>query len=151
MNARWWRDIGSTVDLSGRRRRRPSFFASFRLSEGFVRLHQTGDLTTREGRVVLCLRPSGDCPPCLFAVRRLGPPHCCLLSCVDVSLPPPQVWAIGTGLTATPADAQGIHKYVRSLLKEKYGDTVADGVRIQYGEQPLASLLRPVAGDARRD
>lgn len=46
----------------------------------------------------------------------------------------PQVWAIGTGLTATPADAQGIHKYVRSLLKEKYGDTVADGVRIQYGE-----------------
>lgn len=43
------------------------------------------------------------------------------------------VWAIGTGLTATPADAQGIHKYVRSLLKEKYGDTVADGVRIQYG------------------
>lgn len=43
------------------------------------------------------------------------------------------VWAIGTGLTATPADAQGVHAYVRSLLAEKYGDTVADGVRIQYG------------------
>ncbi|CAB1112613.1 unnamed protein product [Ectocarpus sp. CCAP 1310/34] len=43
------------------------------------------------------------------------------------------VWAIGTGLTATPADAQGIHKYVRSLLAAKYGDSVADSVRIQYG------------------
>ena len=45
------------------------------------------------------------------------------------------MWAIGTGLTATPADAQGVHSYVRSLLAEKYGDTVADGVRIQYGEK----------------
>ncbi|CAM9221338.1 unnamed protein product [Pylaiella littoralis] len=43
------------------------------------------------------------------------------------------VWAIGTGLTATPADAQGVHKYVRSLLADKYGATVADSVRIQYG------------------
>lgn len=46
-----------------------------------------------------------------------------------------QVWAIGTGLTATPADAQGVHAYVRSLLAAKYGDAVADGVRIQYGEK----------------
>ena len=48
-----------------------------------------------------------------------------------------QVWAIGTGLTATPADAQGVHAYVRSLLAEKYGDAVANGVRIQYGEREV--------------
>lgn len=79
-----------------------------------------------------------------FADVRLFIAHPLFVSCV--CLPPlrclsffvwTQVWAIGTGLTATPADAQGIHKYVRSLLKEKYGDTVADGVRIQYGERIL--------------
>lgn len=52
----------------------------------------------------------------------------------------PQVWAIGTGLTATPADAQGVHKYVRSLLAAKYGDTVADGVRIQYGTSRVTMM-----------
>lgn len=43
------------------------------------------------------------------------------------------VWAIGTGLTATPEIAQGVHAHVRSLLAEKYGQGVADTVRIQYG------------------
>jgi triosephosphate isomerase len=43
------------------------------------------------------------------------------------------VWAIGTGLTATPAQAQDAHKYVRSLLASLYGDTIAQATRIQYG------------------
>ncbi|CAM9841315.1 unnamed protein product, partial [Choristocarpus tenellus] len=43
------------------------------------------------------------------------------------------VWAIGTGLTATPEIAQSVHAYIRSCLAEKYGAGVADGVRIQYG------------------
>jgi len=43
------------------------------------------------------------------------------------------VWAIGTGLTATPAIAQAVHAYVRSWLGEAYGDEAAGKVRIQYG------------------
>ncbi|MCB1087246.1 MAG: triose-phosphate isomerase [Verrucomicrobiae bacterium] len=43
------------------------------------------------------------------------------------------VWAIGTGRTATPEQAQEAHAFVRSLLVEKYGDDVASKVRIQYG------------------
>ncbi|CAM9346993.1 unnamed protein product [Chrysoparadoxa australica] len=43
------------------------------------------------------------------------------------------VWAIGTGLTATPEIAQGVHAYIRSWLAEKYGKAIADEIRIQYG------------------
>ncbi|HWQ16197.1 MAG TPA: triose-phosphate isomerase [Roseiflexaceae bacterium] len=43
------------------------------------------------------------------------------------------VWAIGTGDTATPADAQAMHASIRSALAGLYGAQAADGVRIQYG------------------
>lgn len=43
------------------------------------------------------------------------------------------VWAIGTGLTATPAIAQAIHLYIRSVLAALYSERVAAAVRIQYG------------------
>jgi len=42
------------------------------------------------------------------------------------------VWAIGTGKTATPQQAQDVHAFIRSKLAEKSKD-VADKVRIQYG------------------
>ncbi|HTB23325.1 MAG TPA: triose-phosphate isomerase [bacterium] len=43
------------------------------------------------------------------------------------------VWAIGTGKTATPAQAQEVHAFIRARLKEIMGAAVADSVRIQYG------------------
>jgi triosephosphate isomerase len=43
------------------------------------------------------------------------------------------VWAIGTGKTATPEDAQKAHAAVRSAVAFLYDQTVADAVRIQYG------------------
>lgn len=43
------------------------------------------------------------------------------------------VWAIGTGLTATPAQAQEMHAYIRSLVADKYGKAVADDTTILYG------------------
>lgn len=43
------------------------------------------------------------------------------------------VWAIGTGLTATPEQAQEIHAYIRSLIAEKYGDVIAQNTSILYG------------------
>ena len=43
------------------------------------------------------------------------------------------MWAIGTGKTATPEQAQEIHAYIRSLLVEKYGKEVADEISILYG------------------
>ena len=44
------------------------------------------------------------------------------------------VWAIGTGQTATPADAQAAHEAIRSFIRfGLFNATVADAVRIQYG------------------
>ncbi len=43
------------------------------------------------------------------------------------------VWAIGTGLTATPEQAQDIHAFIRSKVEGKYGVNVADDTTILYG------------------
>ena len=43
------------------------------------------------------------------------------------------VWAIGTGLTASPEQAQEMHKYIRELVKEKYGNDCAKKLPILYG------------------
>merc|ERR550539_1445152 len=43
------------------------------------------------------------------------------------------VWAIGTGLTATPEDAQATHAGIRKLIAEKASPEVAEAIRIQYG------------------
>ena len=43
------------------------------------------------------------------------------------------VWAIGTGKTATPAQAQEVHKYIRALIEKLYNKDIAQGLRIQYG------------------
>ena len=43
------------------------------------------------------------------------------------------VWAIGTGLTATPGQTQEMHKYIRDLIKGKYGNDWAKNVPILYG------------------
>ncbi len=43
------------------------------------------------------------------------------------------VWAIGTGKTASPAQAQEVHALIRKLLTEKYGEKIAEQIIIQYG------------------
>jgi len=43
------------------------------------------------------------------------------------------VWAIGTGLTATPEQAQEVHDFIRKLLGQMYDDELAGEIRILYG------------------
>ncbi|MFC2171162.1 triose-phosphate isomerase [Acidobacteriota bacterium] len=43
------------------------------------------------------------------------------------------VWAIGTGKTATPDQAQEVHERIRRLMREKYGPAVGSALRILYG------------------
>jgi triosephosphate isomerase len=43
------------------------------------------------------------------------------------------VWAIGTGKTATPAQAEEVHRFIRQQLKQTYDASVADSTRILYG------------------
>lgn len=52
------------------------------------------------------------------------------------------VWAIGTGKTASPAQAQEVHALIRGVLKEISDDHVAQSMRIQYGGSVKGSNAR---------
>ncbi len=52
------------------------------------------------------------------------------------------VWAIGTGQTATPAQAGEVHVYLRSLLEGLFGPRVASATRIQYGGSVTPNNVR---------
>jgi triosephosphate isomerase len=52
------------------------------------------------------------------------------------------VWAIGTGKTATPGQAQEVHALIRATLAELLDESVAQSVRIQYGGSIKASNAR---------
>ena len=49
------------------------------------------------------------------------------------------VWAIGTGRTATPAQAQEVHAHLRAHLRARVGDAAAAALRLQYGGSVKAS------------
>ena len=51
----------------------------------------------------------------------------------NITLAYEPVWAIGTGLTATPQQAEEMHAYIRRLVAERYGKQVADDTTILYG------------------
>jgi triosephosphate isomerase len=54
------------------------------------------------------------------------------------------VWAIGTGKTATPEDAQEVCGAIRARLVERYGAEVGDAVRIQYGGSVKAANIAAI-------
>src|SRR5688572_12051005 len=56
------------------------------------------------------------------------------------------VWAIGTGKTATPAQAQEAHAFIRKRLESLFDETVARRVRIQYGGSVKPSNAREILG-----
>ena len=55
------------------------------------------------------------------------------------------VWAIGTGKTATPAQAQEVHHFIRELLTKMHNEEAAEALRIQYGgsvkQENIAELM----------
>jgi len=58
------------------------------------------------------------------------------------------VWAIGTGKTATPEDADAVHAYIRKVLAELYGEAAAKAMTIQYGgsvkpDNVIALMAKP--------
>jgi len=55
------------------------------------------------------------------------------------------VWAIGTGKTATPDQAQEVHAWIREFLKEKVSAEVADSTRIIYGGSVTAENANELA------
>jgi triosephosphate isomerase len=61
------------------------------------------------------------------------------------------VWAIGTGKTATPEDADAIHAYVRSVIAKLYGAAAAEAIIIQYGGSVKADNAAQLMGKENID
>lgn len=53
-----------------------------------------------------------------------------ILKCIIAYEP---AWAIGTGLNASPEEAQDMHNFIRNLISQKYNQTIANQIRIIYG------------------
>jgi len=56
------------------------------------------------------------------------------------------VWAIGTGRTATPEQAQEVHAFIRQWLAKKFGTPVSESIRIQYGGSVNAANAATLMG-----
>jgi triosephosphate isomerase len=56
------------------------------------------------------------------------------------------VWAIGTGKTATPEQAQDTHAFARKILTDMFGDEVAQATRIQYGGSVKPANVKELMG-----
>jgi triosephosphate isomerase len=128
------RDCGASVVLAGHSERRHVIGEDDNLVNRKVRAALEGGLTC-----VLCVgetleeREHGQTDRVNARQVTEGlrgiPSH--LLERLVIAYEP--VWAIGTGRTATPADAQDAHRRIRQTLTEIYGDGVARQTRIQYG------------------
>lgn len=56
------------------------------------------------------------------------------------------IWAIGTGETATPEQAQSMHKIIREYLKEQFGSEISDITSILYGGSVKPSNAKEIFG-----
>jgi len=54
------------------------------------------------------------------------------------------VWAIGTGLSATPNQAQEMHKFIREKFKNKFSESISEKLSIIYGGSVKPSSAKEI-------
>jgi triosephosphate isomerase len=61
------------------------------------------------------------------------------------------VWAIGTGKTATPEQANEVHAFIRNTMRSKYDNDIAQSIRIQYGGSVNSKNAKDLLGQPEID
>jgi len=61
------------------------------------------------------------------------------------------VWAIGTGKTATPEQANEVHTFIRNTMRDKYDNSTAQRLRIQYGGSVNAENAKQLLNQSEID
>ena len=128
------KDLGVTVVILGHSERRHSYHETDALINRKVLLALDQGLEP-----ILCVgetleeRESGKLETVVGTQVREGLKGVEATSMHKVTIAYEPVWAIGTGKTATPEDADSVHAYIRKVLAGLYGEAVAKAMCIQYG------------------
>ncbi|HEU4322830.1 MAG TPA: triose-phosphate isomerase [Roseiflexaceae bacterium] len=128
------RDLGCAYTIVGHSERRQIFGETDELVNRKLRAAVAHGL-----RVIVCVgetkpqRDAGEAEQIVVAQVRAALSEVPAADLVSLVIAYEPIWAIGTGDTATPADAQAMHATIRATLAELYGDAAAQALRIQYG------------------
>jgi triosephosphate isomerase len=128
------RDVGCAYAIVGHSERRQIFGEDDALVNRKLRAALSHGL-----RSILCVgetkpqRDAGQAEPVVVGQLRAGLAGVDVAALASVVIAYEPVWAIGTGDTATPGDAQTMHATLRRTLADLYGAEAAALVRIQYG------------------
>lgn len=128
------KDIGVKVVILGHSERRHAYHETDELINKKVRLALAHGM-----EVILCIgetleeRESGRLENVVVTQLREGLAGVGPADLEKVTIAYEPVWAIGTGKTATPEDADAVHAFCRSVLSALYGEQKAKSLIIQYG------------------
>jgi triosephosphate isomerase len=128
------KDVGCRYVLVGHSERRQIFGEGDELINRKLRAALANTL-----RPILCVgetkpqRDAGEAESVVVEQVRAGLAGVAIEALEQLVIAYEPVWAIGTGDTATPADAQAMHATVRRTIAELYDRASADQLRIQYG------------------
>ena len=128
------RDVGCTYTIVGHSERRQVF------GEGDELINKKLHAALGHGlRVILCVgetkeqRDGGMAEKIVTGQVHAGLAQVTAAQLTNLVIAYEPVWAIGTGDTATPADAQSMHATIRQTLTSLYDEEQAQQMRIQYG------------------
>jgi len=128
------KDVGCTYVLCGHSERRHVIQEADDLVNKKVKAVLAGGLLP-----ILCVgellseRDAGQTEAVVDRQLKAGLSGVTAAQMASVTLAYEPVWAIGTGRTATPQQAQEVHAFIRRRLKAMYTQGVADQTRVQYG------------------
>jgi triosephosphate isomerase (TIM) len=128
------KDVGCRYVLVGHSERRQIFGEGDVLINRKLRAALASDL-----RPILCVgetkpqRDAGEAESVVIGQVHAGLAGVAAAALEHVVIAYEPVWAIGTGDTATPTDAQAMHATIRQIIADLYDQAAADQLRIQYG------------------
>lgn len=134
VSAEMLKDIGVTTVILGHSERRAYYGETDAFINAKLRLAMEQGMD-----VVLCVgetleeRQGGKLEEVLSRQITDGLKNVSEADMAHVTIAYEPVWAIGTGMTATPEDADSAHAFIRGLIEKLYGKGVAEELIIQYG------------------
>ena len=141
------RDIGATYVIVGHSERRQHYFET----DSFVQ-RKTQAAVSAGLMVIMCVgetlaqREAGNAERVVKGQLEGGLRELTVENLARIIIAYEPVWAIGTGRTATPEQAQEMHAFVRRVFAERHGQTASNELRILYGgsvkPDNIAGLMR---------